>query len=183
MNPTTTLLTADDLLALPKDGVRQELVKGELRTMPPAGFEHGAVGINLSTPLDQHVKRDHLGVVVAAETGFLLERDPDTVRAADIAFVRSERIAQFGVPKKYFPGAPDLAIEIVSPGDTINEVDEKVQTWLASGTTLVWVVNPRQKTVSVYHAHQHPAILTLDDYLEGLDVVPGFRIQVRDIFA
>ena len=183
MNPTTSLITADDLFNHPKDGMRHELIKGELRTMPPAGFEHGAVGINLATPLDQHVKAHQLGVVVGAETGFVLERDPDTVRAPDIGFVSKKRIEQTGVPKKYFPGAPDLAVEIVSPGDTMNEVDEKVEIWLASGAMMVWVVNPKRKTLTVYHAQQHPLILTVDDFLEGLDVVPGFRIPVREIFA
>jgi Uma2 family endonuclease len=183
MNPTTALLTADDLVNLPNDSQRHELVKGELRTMPPAGFEHGAVTLNLAAPLDGYAKGKQLGVVVAAETGFLIERDPDTVRAPDIGFVRKDRLPQGGLPRQYFPGPPDLAVEIISPWDKMNEVDEKVQAWLASGTTMVWIVNPRQKTVTVYHAQRHPVILTVDDYLEGLDVVPGFRILVRDIFV
>jgi Uma2 family endonuclease len=183
MNPTTALLTADDLLNLPKDSERHELVKGELRTMPPAGFEHGAVGLNLAAPLDAYAKGKQLGVVVAAETGFLIERSPDTVRAPDIGFVRKDRLPQGNLPRQYFPGPPDLAVEIISPWDKMNEVDEKVQDWLTSGTTMVWIVNPRQKTVTVYHAQRHPVILTADDYLEGLDVVPGFRILVRDIFV
>lgn len=182
MNPTATLMTADDLFKLPSDGMRHELVKGELRTMPPAGFEHGAIISSLHGRLFAHVSTKSLGLVLAAETGFVIERDPDTVRAPDIAFVSKERIEQVGVPKAYFPGAPDLAVEVVSPGDTMNEVDEKVELWLARGTTMVWVVNPKRKTVSVYHAREHPAILTVDDYLEGLDVVRGFRMQVREIF-
>lgn len=182
MNKTTTLLTADDLWNLPKDGKRHELVKGELRTMAPAGFEHGAVGSNLHGALFIHVKGNNLGLLLGAETGFVIERDPDTVRAPDIAFVRKQRIDQGGIPKQFYPGAPDLAVEVVSPGDTLNEVDEKVEEWLTHGTTMVWVVNPKQKTVSVYHVQRHPVILTADDDLEGWDVIPGFRIKVRDIF-
>src|SRR4051794_38606878 len=109
MNPTTALFTAIDLLNIPNRGMRHELVKGKLRTMPPAGFEHGAVGINLAAPLDSHAKGHQLGIVVAGETGFLIERDPDTVRAPDIGFVRKDRLGQGGLPKQYFPGPPDLA--------------------------------------------------------------------------
>src|SRR5262249_30284993 len=112
---TTQLLTADDLWRLPDDGLRRELVKGVLYTMPPAGFEHGVVGINLSTPLDQHVKPNRLGLVVGGGTGFLIATNPDTVRAPDIGFVRQARIQATGIPRQYWPGAPDLAVEIVSP--------------------------------------------------------------------
>src|SRR6266545_2853554 len=182
MNPITTApLTADDLWKLPRDGQRRELVKGELRTMPPAGFDHGAVGINLSTPLDQHVRAHQLGVVVAAETGFLLARDPDTVRGADLAFVRRERIPATGRPRSYWPGAPDLAVEVVSPNDTVFEVEEKVDEWLTAGTRLVWVVNPRRRTVTVYRAQTEVAVLAADGFLDGQDVVPGFRCRVADL--
>src|SRR5439155_5318412 len=99
-----------------------------------------------------HCNTHHLGEVVSGDTGFIIEQDPDTVRAPDLGFVKRERIEKIGIPKKYFPGSPDLAVEIVSPGDTMNEVDEKVEMWLERGATMVWVVNPRKKTVSVYHA-------------------------------
>lgn len=179
-------LTADDLWGLPNGkGQRHELVRGELRTMPPAGFEHGAIGVNLMTPLTQHVKANSLGLVVNADTGFVLARDPDTVRAPDIGFVARERIEQLGVPKKYFPGAPDLAAEVVSPSDTLYEVDEKVLNWLEAGARLVWVVNPRRRTVTASTPGGRHVILTEADELDGQDVVPGFRFRVRvaDIFV
>jgi Uma2 family endonuclease len=183
MNPTTALLTADDLLSLPDDGMRHELIKGELRTMPPAGFEHGVYEIKLASRLTVHVESQQLGTVVGGDTGFIIENDPDTVRSPDIGFVSKKRIDNIGIPKKYFPGAPDLAVEIVSPSDIMNEVDEKVEMWLERGAAMVWVVNPRRKTVMVYHAQNHPTILTVDDLLDGQEVIPGFHIQVRDIFA
>jgi Uma2 family endonuclease len=183
MSTATQLMTADDLWRLPNDGMRHELVKGVLHTMPPAGFEHGVVGLNLSTPLDQHVRANRLGIVVAAETGFLIATNPDTVRGPDIGFVRQDRIQATGIPKKYWPGAPDLAVEVVSPNDTVFEVDDKVQEWLDAGTRLVWVVNPKGRTVTVHRPGATPIILTVNDLLDGEQVVPGFSIRVADIFA
>jgi Uma2 family endonuclease len=183
MSTATQLMTADDLWQLPKDGMRHELVKGVLHAMPPAGFEHGAVGINLTLPLGAHVKAHGLGVVVAAETGFLIATNPDTVRAPDIGFVRQDRIQATGIPRKYWPGAPDLAVEVVSPSDTVFEVDDKVQEWLGAGAGLVWVVNPRRRTVTVHQQTGAPIILTVNDVLDGQQVVPGFSIRVADIFV
>jgi Uma2 family endonuclease len=182
MNPTTVLLTAADLARMPADGLRHELVKGELRTMPPSGGEHGAVGINLAVPLGQHVKANQLGVVLGAKTGFVIARDPDTVRAPDVAFVRKERIPATGIPRSFWPDAPDLAVEVVSPGDTVFEVDEKVQEWLEAGTAQVWVINPRRRTVSVYRAPTDVTILSDQDTLDGGVMLPGFRCPVRDLF-
>ncbi len=119
MSTTAQKLTADDLWNLSRNGVRHELVQGELRTMPPSGGEHGVTVVNLTLPLGGHVKAGQLGLVFGAETGFLLARNPDTVRAPDIAFVRRERIPATGIPRAYWPGAPYLAVEIVSPGDTV----------------------------------------------------------------
>src|SRR3954453_394054 len=108
MSTTTELLTADDLWNLRKDRNRHELVKGEVRTMPPAGGEHGVTTNKLNIPLGYFVETHGLGIVFAAETGFIIERDPDTVRAPDIAFVRKERVPPSGIPKGYVPFAPDL---------------------------------------------------------------------------
>jgi Uma2 family endonuclease len=183
MSTATQLMTADDLWRLPNDGMRHELVKGVLHTMPPAGFEHGVVGINLSTPLDQHVRANRLGIVVAAETGFLIATNPDTVRAPAVGFVRQDRIQATGIPRRYWPGAPDLAVEVVSPSDTVFAVDDKVQEWLTAGARLVWVVNPRQRTVTVHRAGGAPTILTVSDVLDGEQVVPGFSMRVSELFV
>lgn len=183
MKPVAQILTADDLWRMPDKGQRHELVRGELRTMTPAGFEHGAIGFNLGLALGNFVKSKKLGIVVSADTGFMLETDPDTVRAPDVAFVRQERVAASGLTRKFFPGAPDLAVEVISPSDILNEVDEKVEHWLQAGTQLVWVVNPRQKTVTVYQKDAHTRILTEKDQLEGDPVLPGFQLAVAEIFA
>lgn len=183
MSTATGRLTADDLWRMPKDGLRHELVRGELRTMPPRGGEHGVTVVNLTLPLAQHVKARQLGVVLGAETGFLIHRDPDTVRGPAIAFVRRQRIPATGIPKSYWPEAPDLAVEVVSPGDTVFEVDEKVQEWLTTGTRLVWVVNPRQRTVTVYRSATEATILGAAELLDGQDVVPGFRCRVEEAFV
>lgn len=183
MSTVTKPVTAEELFDLSGEGVRRELVRGELRTMTPAGFEHGGTIVNLTAPLAQHVRTHRLGVVLAAETGFVIGRNPDTVRAPDIAFVRADRVPPGRLPTKYWDGAPDLAVEVVSPSDRVVEVDEKVRDWLDAGTRLVWVVNPGARTVTVYRPGAKPTVLVESDTLEGEDVVPGFRLPVAEVFA
>jgi Uma2 family endonuclease len=183
MSTAAQLMTADELWRLPDDGMRHELIRGELTTMPPSGAEHGGTTVNLATPLDQHARSHDLGRVLAAETGFVLARDPDTVRAADVAFVEKGRIPRGGLPREFFPGAPNLAVEVVSPSDTLVEVQEKVEEWLTAGAQMVWVVNPRNRTVTVYRSPTKPIVLTANDELDGQDVVPGFRIRVSELFT
>lgn len=119
-------MTADELLMLPRGRARHELIKGELVTMSPAGGEHGAIIEALFLLVAEHVKRHRVGIVFGAETGFLIERNPDTVRAPDIAYIRRERIPAENPPIGFWPGAPDLAVKIVSPDDTIRKIDGKV---------------------------------------------------------
>ncbi|HEV8061926.1 MAG TPA: Uma2 family endonuclease [Gemmataceae bacterium] len=133
MSTRTETVTADGLLQMPNDGLRRELIAGELREMTPSGFEHGCVTMNFSVPLGSFVKENDLGVVSAAETGFLLATNPDTVRAPDVAFVARERLEPVRKLAGFFPGAPDLAVEVISPGDTYSEVEDKVQAWLHAG--------------------------------------------------
>jgi Uma2 family endonuclease len=168
---------------LPKEEMRCELVRGELRQMAPAGFEHGIVIARLTWRLGQHVETHQLGVVCGAETGFKISHNPDTVRAQDIAFVSSERLAQLGITKKYWAGAPDLAVEVLSPGDTVEEVGEKVEDWLAAGTRVVWIVSSKLRNVTVYRSLTSIAVLSEKDELDGQDVVPGFRCRVAEIFV
>jgi len=179
----TKSITADELLAMPDDGHRYELVEGELRRMSPAGDEHGQVGMELAIPLGSHVKKNKLGKLYLAETGFLIRTNPDTVRAPDIAFVRMERIKQTPGIKGYRVGAPDLAVEVVSPGDTVNEVEDKVAEWLEGGARMVWVVSPKLHTVTVYRSLTDIVTLTAKDKLDGGEVVPGFEINVAEIFG
>lgn len=183
MSATTELFTAEQLIRLPKDGFRYELREGVLIKMSPAGFEHGAIAVNLAFLLARYVKENHLGLVLAAETGYKLGSDPDTVLAPDVSFVRQELIEQVGMTKKYWPGTPDLAVEVMSPDDTVRKTNEKAEAWLAAGTRMVWVVNPKRRTITVFRAAAEPLVLTEGDTLEGADVVPGFRCQVREVFA
>ena len=179
----TKPVTSDELLAMPDDGFRYELVKGELIRMAPTGHEHGVLTVNLTTPLDTHVKAHKLGVVCAAETGFKLAEDPDTVRAPDIAFIRQKRLEVVGRIPGYWIGAPDLAVEVLSPTDTVRRVEEKVAEWLEAGARMVWVVSPKLRTVTVYRSLTNIAVLTEKDMLDGGDVVPGFQIRVAEVFA
>lgn len=183
MSTTTQLMTADELLKLPRGRFRYELIKGELRTMSPAGQEHGAVIMNLAAPLATHVKAHKLGFVFGAETGFKLAINPDTVRAPDIAFIARARIEREGILKGYGVGAPDLAVEVLSPGDTAEEVEEKTAEWLAAGARAVWIVSPKRRTVTVHRSQKDIKILTEQDELDGADVVPGFRCRVAEIFV
>ena len=183
MSTTSTLVTADELFVMPHDGFRHELVKGELRRMPPAGSEHGAVAVNITIVIAQFVKAHGLGVVFGAETGFKIASEPDTVRAPDLAFIRRERIPEEGLPREFWPGPPDLAVEVISPSDTYTEVEEKVSDWLSAGTRMVLVLNPRTRTVTVYTSHTDVVRLTASDMLNGGEVLPGFTCRVAELFV
>ena len=175
-------VTAEELLRIPDDGLRRELVRGEVRTMAPAGNVHGRIAINVSTPLDQYVRAHDLGVVFAAETGFKIAGNPDTVRAPDAAFVRRERVKAVGEVEGYWPEAPDLAVEVVSPNDLFAEVEEKVADWLAAGTRMILVVNPRARTVTVRLSEKESRIFSEEETLDGGRVVPGWTLPVADVF-
>jgi Uma2 family endonuclease len=177
-------MTAEELFRLPDDGEHYELVKGELRKMAPTGDEHAAIVPNISSPLHQYVKANKLGVVYSGEPGYIIATNPDTVRAPDVAFVRQERIeATGGLIKTYRPGAPDLAVEVISPNDLYTEVEEKVEEWLLAGTRLVWVVDPRRRIITVHQPDHPPIKLTIADQLDGGDVVPGWTFPVREVFS
>ena len=139
--------------------------------------------MRLGWRLAQYVETHRLGVVYAAETGFFLSTSPDTVRAPDVAFVRQERIATAPTGTGFWPGAPDLAVEVISPSDIYTEVEEKVVEWLEAGTQMVLIINPRKHTVTVYRSLTEIAILTEADQLNGDPLVPGWMVPVRELFA
>ncbi|HZN38650.1 MAG TPA: Uma2 family endonuclease [Planctomycetota bacterium] len=174
-------ITADELLSLYEPGRPTELVRGELRRMSPAGYWHGAVTSLLTQFLGHYVRESHLGVTFGAETGFILARNPDTVRAPDFAFVRQDRLpSEFS--SGYFPGPPDLAVEVTSPTDTYTEVHEKALSWLEHGTRLVWVIDPVGKRATVYRSSDDVRAIEADEDLTGDDVLPGFTVALRELF-
>ena len=138
--------------------------------------------MNLSTPLDTHVRANHLGVVLTAETGFRLASNPDTVLAPDISFVGKERIPDEGLPEGFWPGPPDLPVEVLSPSQKTSEIDEKVREYLRAGTRAVVIVDPDGRSVTVHWPRVQSQTLVEQDTLELPDVVPGFRIKVAQIF-
>ncbi|MCB9878769.1 MAG: Uma2 family endonuclease [Planctomycetes bacterium] len=172
--------TADQLLELREPGVRHELVCGELRRMSPAGHWHGSVASRIAGLLERFLREREVGQAYGAETGFVLARDPDTVRAPDAAFVRTARVAPPG--PGYFPGPPDLAVEVVSPSDRYCEVHEKALSWLDHGTHTVWVVEPMARTVTVLRARDDMRVLRENDLLDGGDLLPGFACTVTELF-
>ncbi|MFN8634541.1 MAG: Uma2 family endonuclease [Chloroflexota bacterium] len=179
---TPKLMTADQLLDLPDDGMQHELVRGVLRTMAPPGLQHGRSGSSIGRSLDRYVEANRLGEVILIETGDRLTRDPDTVRVPDVGFLSNERLREVGDVVGYVPGAPDLVVEVISPNDRYAKVDEKVAAWIEHGTRLVFVVNPRRRTVAVHRPGQPIRVLGRDDVLDGEDVVPGWSMAVRDLF-
>ena len=150
--------------------------------MTPAGSEHGKIAASVAILLGSHVRARKLGEVLAAETGFLIARNPDTVRAPDAAFISKDHVPPGGLPKGYAPFAPDIAVEVLSPSDSLLDVEEKIEQWLKAGTALVWVVNPRGRTVTVHRSGRDPRVLRESDALTGEDVCPGFSVQVGELF-
>jgi len=177
------LLTAEDLGLLPDDGQKHELVAGEFTHTPPSGFLHGTITGNFARLLGEYVTKHELGMISIAEAAFKLRQNPDTVRAPDVAFVSKDRILAQGKPEKFWEGAPDLAVEVVSPNDQFDDVVEKVQEYLAAGAHLVWVALPRSKSVMVYRANGTVKLVREDEELSGEKVLPGFACPVQNIFA
>lgn len=182
MTTRAQLTTADELLRLPSGRVRYELVRGELRTLALEGHEHGTLAAEFATRLWSVVRANKLGQVYAAETGFKLASNPDTVRAPDAAFVSQKRLDEVGPGQSYWPGAPDLAVEVVSPNDLYTEVSERVAEWLEAGSSMVVVVNPRSRQVFVHLSPTDVKVLGGAYTLDGGEVVPGWQLPIRELF-
>jgi Uma2 family endonuclease len=181
MPDSKQLVTAEELERMPDDDFRYELVQGRIVRMSPVGGVHGGLTAGFIALLVQHVKAARIGAV-ATELGFILARNPDTVRAPDVAFINRERIPAGGLPKGFWIGAPDLAVEVLSPDDRLSDVLTKVDEYLTYGTGLVLVVDPDEQTVSAHRRALPPLTFGLDDTLDLDDVVPGFSCRVREIF-
>jgi Uma2 family endonuclease len=175
-------MTVEELYALPDRGLRHELQGGTLVSEPLPGWRHGRVATRIAALLDNHVRPSRLGVVVANDTGFILSRAPDTVRGPDVAFVAAARLGGIGDPVSAFPGAPDLAIEVLSPTNTAASMHGKVADYLASGTLCVWVIDPETETVAVYRSLLRPLTLARGAVLEVEGLLPGMRVEVGELF-
>lgn len=178
--PMTQLMTAAELLQ-PHIPERAELVRGVLVVREPPGFSHGAIVARLASLLDAHVRTHRLGLVVAGDAGFKLETDPDTVRGADVAFVRQDRLPD-PVPVAFANFAPDLAAEVLSPSDRPGETLAKVADWLRGGTRLVWVIDPMGRSARIYHEDGTELVIGEHEALDGGDVIPGFSYPLASIF-
>jgi Uma2 family endonuclease len=178
----TLATTAEDLWSMPEHGGHSELIKGRLRVMEPGGAEHGRIISTANKLLSVHVDAAGTGVIYGAETGFVLASDPDTVRAPDAAFVKQARADAVGRIVKFWPGAPDFAIEVVSPGDSHREVESKAASWLDAGTTAILVLDFVKRSATVYRSGGN-----VQSYTEGTldlsDAVPGWHVAVADFFA
>ena len=180
--PTDRLMTAEDLMALPDDGWKYELAYGRVVRMAPASFIPGVIGMQVGIQIGMFLAEHPLGVCCGADTGFLLSTGPDVVRAPDVAFVRAERVSATDLPQRYFPGPPDLAVEVFSPTDRLSEVLHKIADYLAAGTRLVWLLHPAQRTATVFRPDGTMLILGEHDELDGEDVLPGFRLRLSGLW-
>ncbi len=176
------LITANELIHLPDDGCKYELLDGALVTMPPPGAWHGAVGGNAYGALWTFV-RQHPGGRVFQDIGVFLGHHPDTVRAPDVCYLSAERMPAGGIPRGYLDVVPDLIVEVISPSDRRSEVEAKVRDWLRGGARLVWVLDPDPRTVTVYPGDQVPRTLSEAETLTAEPVLPGFSVPIRELFA
>lgn len=175
------LVTAEELLRMSSSIGRCELLFGEIRKMSPAGASHGKVTIRLGAALDHFVAERELGLVLGAETGFIIERNPDVVRAPDACFIRKDRLRS-PLPKGYYPGVPDLLVEVKSPDDSRRELAEKINMWLAHGTAVVWEADPEKMTVRIHRVGQPTVELTAADTIADEPLLPGFVLPLAKVF-
>ena len=178
--PTKVLPTDEELMALPKDGYKRELLNGEI-VMSPAGSEHGRLIMRLASVFAPYVYQHGLGEVFDGQTGFRMKsRD---VLIPDISFVSKSRIAMLPeIPEGFFEGSPDLVIEVRSPSDTPKRFQEKLIQYFENNTVLAWAINSKRRTMSVYRGPDKVHVLNEDEELTGEDIVPGFSIPVSKIF-
>ena len=177
----TKLYTADDLLTMDPDAP-YELIGGELHEVPPSDGYSSAIAVNVAAELLVFVKRTKLGRVTGEGGGYVLSRNPDTVVAPDIGFISEKSLPGGPTRQGFVPIPPDLAVEIMSSTDRFPELRRKAHRYLEAGTRLVWVLRPDDRTAVVFAANQPTLELSIGDELDGGDVLPGFRLPLRDVF-
>ncbi|HEX6107389.1 MAG TPA: Uma2 family endonuclease [Gemmatimonadales bacterium] len=180
MSHPARAVTAEELFQYP-DAKYLELVRGVPRVCEPPGGVHGMIAGRLMSRLGDYVERRRLGTVLV-EAGYVLQRGPDTVRGPDVSFISAARLPPERIPEAFIPGAPDLAVEILSPSSRWAEVEEKLADYFAAGARLVWVVDPAARRVIVRHPDRPARVVAAGDTLDGEDVVPGFAVPVAELF-
>ena len=180
---STALMTAEELMNLPDDDLRHELINGELITMPLPKAPHGRAATRLGAPLVQFVEDHDLGEVYIGDVGYQLTWNPDTALGPDVSFMSKQRLKEMGEVEGYWQGPPDLAVEVLSPGDRRGKVNKKISLWLGSGTKQVWIVDPKHRTVTIYRSESDTTTFSGSDYLESQDLFPGFRLSLDRIFG
>jgi Uma2 family endonuclease len=181
---TSQLLTAEEFFALPdpKDGSKQELVKGRVVTMPGPGVEHGEVQGQVYFLLKTYLNQNKLGRVMV-ESATVLERKPDTVRGPDVSYYSKERLPLDKRVVGYHDEVPDLCVEVVSPSNSLKQLKAKAKEYLFAGVRLVWIIDPEDRTATVITEPLESRTLEADATLDGGDVLPGFSCKVSDLFA
>lgn len=182
MSTIKTLMTAEELLLMPKDGYRYELNQGELKQMSPAGGKHGAIAMKFGARLEVFVEDNNLGTVYAAETGYKVKTNPDDVKAPDVSFISKERLPTSEIPDGYLTTVPELVVEVISPNDSKKEVEAKVQIWFDFGVSVVVLINPKKRLVTLYHSPTQSIDLSENDTLVLDDVVAGFSYPISRLF-
>jgi Uma2 family endonuclease len=181
---TSQLLTAEEFFALPdpKDGSKQELVRGKVVTMPSPGVEHGEVQVNVAFVIKTFLKQNPIGRV-ATESGTVTERKPDTVRGPDVSYYSKERLPLDKRVVGYHDEVPDLCVEIVSPSNSLKQLKAKAKEYLVAGVRLVWIVDPEDRNVTIVVDPLESCTLEADATLDGGDVLPGFSCKVSELFV
>ena len=169
-------------MRVPDDGLRHELEAGVLVVEPPRFPRQAQIQAEIASILHGFVERHRLGVVLI-ETGYILSRDPDTLRGPDVSFVRRERFDPEEAGHSYIRGGPDLAVEILPPSNRPGEMRGKVADYLAAGSRLVWVIDPAREMVTIYRTLLAPRRVGRDGTLDGEDVLPGLSISVAELLA
>ncbi len=173
--------TEAELMALPDDGRKYELVEGEI-VVSNAGIEHEFIGAGLINSLFSFVRKHKLGIVCGSSAGYWMKSG--NLRSPDVSFIAKERLQGLKyAPKKFFQRAPDLVVEILSPSDAVDGLHEKIVEYFESGARLIWVLNPEEQTILVYHSPQPDLLLRTGDSISGEDVIPGFSMPLSELFA
>ena len=182
MSGTTRLVTAEELEHFPKDDYRYELVEGRLIRMSPVGVTHGWLVAHFISLLTEHVRSARSGLVLT-EVGFRLASSPDTVRAPDVSFIRPERLKERSLPRGFWQGPPDLAVEVLSPDDRPPEITAKIAEYLMRGVSIVLVIDPDERAVWVHRQSRPPILLKDSDLLDLDPLIPQFQCTAREIFG